>query len=342
MALLWADGFDNYGTSGLPSPAGVMARKYPTYAVQGSSYFNIQPGRWGGYSLAFGYDTTMYFITPKLPTTNDTLIIGFAVKFPTIANRDNFLNLYDDTTWGINLRQSLTELSIYRGSTLLGTTSGADIHAGNWHYIELKVKCHASAGTYEIKLGGVTIGSGTGLNTKTGTHDYYNRVGFAAISTTNSLYDDWYVCDASGTLNNTYLGNIKVATIRPDSAGDNTDFTPSSGSNYTCVDEQTSNDDTDYVEDGTATHKDLYNYGATPLTTINGIIVWTDCKETDAQNFSLKTVCKSGATESDDTAQLINSADYMTKRRVLETDPNTSSAWTQTDLNAAQFGIKVG
>ena len=192
MALLWAEGFESYGTSGSPAPSGVFGRRYPSYNTQSStSYFSITTGRCGGYALAFGYDTTCYFVTPKLPTTSDTLIIGFAVKFPTYASRDNFLNLYDDDTWGINLRQNYNELSIYRGSTLLGTTSGADIHADCWYFIELKIKCNSSSGTYEIRVGGATVGTGSSLNTKTGTHDYYNRVGLAAVYTTSSLFDDW-------------------------------------------------------------------------------------------------------------------------------------------------------
>ena len=40
MALLWIDGFDNYGTTigGAPSPTGILNRKYAT--VFGDNYFS--------------------------------------------------------------------------------------------------------------------------------------------------------------------------------------------------------------------------------------------------------------------------------------------------------------
>jgi hypothetical protein len=44
---------------------------------------------------------------------------------------------------------------------------------------------------------------------------------------------------------------------------------------------------------------------------------------------------------SEDTAQVVGNSDYGVRRRIIEVDPDTSSAWTPTTINAAQFGIKV-
>ncbi len=342
MALLWLDGFDNYGTSGNVSPTGVLARKYASANPQGG-YCGVSTGRLGGYSLYWGYDATVYFQTAAI-TTNDTLIIGFAFKPGRLTNEgEAFLKLYDGTTLGVNFRVTFDgEIVIYRGSTLLGTTSGANLFKLKWSYLEFKVKCNGSTGTYEVRAGGINVGSGTGLNTKAGTNNYHDRVRISGCSLDYHYYDDYYVCDSSGALNNDFLGNIRVITMRPDSAGDSTQFTPSIGTNYTCVDEQTCNDDTDYVDDSTTNDKDLYNYSASTLNTVKGVMACTDCRQTDATAYSLKTPCKSGSTETDDSAQAIGTTSFVTKMRLLETDPNTSSAWALTDLNAAQFGVKVG
>jgi hypothetical protein len=340
--LLWLDGFEDYGTSGNFLPTGVLGRKYGVGIPQ-AGYSGISTGRFGtGYCMYWAYDGSTYIQTPAL-TTNDTLIIGVAVKFPRMYDEGAFMVLYDGATAGVNFRFRATgEIAVYRDSTLLGTTSGASMRPGIWYFVEFKIKCNDSTGTYEVRIGGVTVGSGTGLDTKSGSNAYHDRVRITATSLNYSYYDDFYICDASGAANNDFLGNVKIESLRPNAAGDSTQLSPSAGDNYTCVDDAIANDDTDYVEDDTTDQKDLYNFGATTLTTINGVIAWVDCRETDADNFSVKIPCKSGATESDDTAQSVGTPNYVTFKRVLETDPNTAAAWATADLNAAQFGIKIG
>ncbi|MFA5345390.1 MAG: hypothetical protein WC315_03870 [Candidatus Omnitrophota bacterium] len=342
MALLWIDGFDNYGStidSGI-SPSGVLGRKYSI--TQNTNNFRIRAGRINGYSLDLNYDTS--FIHKNSLTTVDTVVVGFAFSFASYSWPGYaFFTLYDGATVGINLKHTVNgAIQVCRGGTVLGTTADYIITPGIWKYLELKIKCHSSTGTYELRINGVNVLSGTGANTKAGTHDYHDGFRLTGIDDDLPKVDDFYFLDTSGATNNDFLGNIRVETIRPDANGDSTQFTPSSGNNYACVDETVVNDDTDYVEDSTSGHQDLYGYSATTLTTIKGLMICTDCRDTDVTDYNLKTSCKSGATDSDDAGQSVGSTSFVTLKRILETDPNTSSAWTQTDLNAAQFGVKVG
>jgi hypothetical protein len=120
------------------------------------------------------------------------------------------------------------------------------------------------------------------------------------------------------------------------------DFTPSADTNYECVDESPADDDTSYVESSTSGHTDLYNY-TTPSVSygIVGCQVNTVCRETDGTPFSLKTVCSSNGTASEDAGQAIGTTDYVSLNRIVEVDPDTTTAWTFEGLNAALFGIKV-
>jgi hypothetical protein len=52
-------------------------------------------------------------------------------------------------------------------------------------------------------------------------------------------------------------------------------------------------------------------------------------------------VIRSNSTDYDDSSQAIASTDYLFINRISEVDPNTSAAWTDTNLNSAEFGIKV-
>jgi hypothetical protein len=343
--LLWIDGFDSYGATAesAPSPSTILQRKYLSY-VNTYSDIKIGAGRLSGYSLKMPLETegAAYIGTPVL-TTDPTLIIGGAFKFVRYdATTQPFLTLYDGATRGVNIRWTPTgQFAIYNQDTLLGTTGGTALSTGIWYYVEFKIYCHESAGTYEVHVGEVSVGSGSSLDTMAGSDSFYDRVRITGCYGSSYYIDDFYICDSTGAANNDFLGNVRVQALRPSAAGDSTQLTPSTGDNYTCVDEEVCNDDTDYVESGTVGHKDLYTFGDTTVSHVKGVMVCTDCRETDATSFSLTTVCKSGATESDDSAQPIGTTSFITKRRLLETDPNTATAWTVSDLNAAQFGVKV-
>jgi len=239
------------------------------------------------------------------------------------------------------------DLGVYRGATQLGVTSGLGLVLNTWYWIEFKVLCNGTTGTYEVRVGGVNKLSGTGANTKAGSNNFHNVVQFVVGPATGRCrYDDIYILDGSGSANNDFLGNRKVVALFPNAdVGGYTDFTCSSGStHYALVDENPVNDDTDYVEDGTSGHKDLWDYPSLTGTgsTVNGLEVHTMAKETDAQSMTLNTLIKSGATEDAGTGEVVGAMSYRSVRRISETDPDTGVAWTTTGVNAAQFGIKVG
>ena len=342
MALLWIDGFDSYGTSvgSAPSPTGIVARKYGV--VVNESYFAIRAGRLSGYSMQLAGWTTS-FQTPVL-TTNALMVVGLAMKFAAIQD-GVLLSFMDGTTQGVNLQlTSAGELAVYRGGSLLGTTSGLGLTTGAWYYITLKVLCGGgTSGAYVVYVGTTSVLSSSAANTQAGSHAYHDRFRIENGYNIEATIDDLYCLDSGGSINNDVLGNMRVGTLRPDGAGGNTDWTPDSGSNYNRVNEAVCGDDSNYVEDSVSGHTDTYTYGnIAGITDIAGLMVSTDCRETDANSFSLVTVCNPGVTESDDTAQPIGSTSYVTKRRILENNPDTSAPWTPTALNAAQFGVKVG
>jgi len=344
MALLWIDGFDAYGATEDEnlSPSGMLARKY-LGGVGNESKLYVGPGRLNGYSLRHAWDSTSYFRTPAL-TADDTLVVGFAVKFlGSYPVNAYFVTLYDGATMGSTLRwQSSGEVSLHLGTsnTQLLLSSGAAPGLGVWFYLEMLITC-ADSGYAEVRINGNTVLSGT-VDTKAGAHNYHDSVRFCGAGTAAMyLMDDLYILDGSGSVNNDFLGNRRVATIRPDAAGDSTQFMPDSGSNYARVSEEVC-DTSSYVESDTSGEKDLYNYGSLPagFTDIKGVQISTDCKETDAQTYSLKTVCKADSVESVDAGQTVGSLDLVTRRRVLEKDPS-NNGWTGTAVNAAQFGIEV-
>lgn len=334
--LLGIEGFEGFGTSTGVAPIG-LSRKYLDVNLPAS--MTLQNGRTGGIALRLANVNT-YVHTYAL-TTNDTLIIGLGARFLSFS-ATKLISLYDGPTEGVNLRLKADgEFEVYRAGILLGTTSGAAIGIGNWGHIELKVKVHDTTGTVEFRINGVAKISLTGQDTKVGTNAYHDHVRFLGAWE----IDDIYILDSTGTVNNDFLGNMKVLGILPTAEGDNIDFTPSTGTNNAAmVDENPTDDDTSFVEASGGGSKDLYQYGDVSGVgdLIAGVQINTDVKETDATTFDLVTVCKSGTTESDNVASPIGSTNYVTKTRIVELDPNTAAAWTAAGVNAAQFGIKIG
>ncbi len=339
--LLWIDGFEGYGTTegSAPLPSGVMGRKY---TVTQESVIDIEAGRLGGYCIELNA-TEPDFSTPSL-TTNATTIVGFAFKI-TGAGTPVFCSLYTNTTQGMNLQWAgAGEIAIRRGSTVLETTSGLSLLTDVWYWCEFKVLCNDSTGTYEVRINGVDVASDTGVDTKAhASLEYHDIVKFDSAASSVVFIDDFYMCDGSGAVNNNFLGNCRVLAIFPTGNNGTPDWTPSSGDNYTCVDEEVVDDDTSYIEDSTTDNTDLYTYeDVSDLGDVFGIQINTMCRETDATNYTLKTQIKSDSTVSDDAGQVIGATSYLNKKRISELDPHTSTAWTATTLNAASFGIKLG
>jgi hypothetical protein len=345
MALLWTEGFGGYGTAAYPTNIQTyLARRYTAGAA---NFYLVNPGRVSGCFGCYSNGTNDLLTTPALGTTADTMVIGLAVQLQSSTEEAYSRTIFqfkDGSTLGIDVKRNFVsgEIEVYRNTTLLGITSGAGLLVNVWAYVEVKIKCSSSAGTVDVRVNGVSRLSLTGQNTKNGTDNYHN---VAVIGCSNYfVIADVYVLDNTGTLNNDFLGNVKVVPLFPSGDTATLQWTPSAaGTHYTLVNETKDDDDTSYVQDATSGQVDLWSYQSAPaLGAIVGIQVNTTCRDTDANNFSLITRVVSGATVSNDSAQAVNTTSYVSKKRVVETDPNTGGAWGASGLNAAQFGVVVG
>jgi hypothetical protein len=342
MALLGIEGFEAFNTAGnIPS---TMTRKYA--ATNRVSNTHIGAGRVAG--LAWKADTSAvpYITTKDLGGTITTIIVGFAFKAERLSSQ-TFLKFFETgSVAGMELRlNSSGALSVYRTSTHLSSTASGIISANTWYYIEFKYTINNTTGSYTLKVNEEQLINETSKDTQQGGTADIDAVRFqgSALYPDNFWFDDVYICDDSGSVNNDFLGNCRVDDLLPNAAGDQTDFTPSAGSNYAAMDEVPPDDDTTYVESSTSTDQDLYNYTPMPTVgTIHGVQINTMVRETDASDFTLKTLIKTGTTTSADSAQAIAGQTYEVLRRVAEQDPDTSSAWTENGLNGAQFGLEVG
>jgi len=342
MALRWIEGFELYGTgTGASTQTDLesgLAAKWDS-AYFGSPVY-LGEGRVLGKCLHCQGNTGIS-IRKQFAETKTTWIVGFAMKGNT-GNGDDILQILN----ALDLETDASgKIYVKRGSTTLGASgdAGTEVNVFGddaWHYIELKVVIDSVAGSWELRVDGVESASGSGVNTGTAASaidfelDYYDQ-----------YIDDVYICDGDGTANNDFIGPAFVEGLLPTSDGNSSDWTPSSGTdNYVLIDENPSDlDGTDNVSTTTQDAKDTYGYA--DLTSspdlIRGLQVNTDARKLTVANQDLANVTRSGTTESDSVAETVtDETDFKTVVAVFEQDPDTSAAWTQAGVNAAEFGIK--
>lgn len=338
MALLWMEGFEGGAASTLET---YLGRRYDyTGATPGQSGYPRVAGLAGGYALKMS-GSYNYLGTPPL-TTDSTLIIGLAFKPNTVNSRYVF-RCYQQTVAGIGVYTVMSgttrELRVYRRDTQIGsdTSTGNAFQAGRWHWIEVKIYCHDSAGTVEIRYAGQTIFSFTG-DTKAGSLAYHDTVEFIRGNT----FDHIYICDSTGSRCNDFLGPQRITRINPAAVGDYSQWAPSAAvDHYTLVDDNPqSDDDSTYVESDVSGDRELWGYeDASNLGTIQAIQLVTLARSTDAAHRDVKLLAKSGS-ESEDAAHTV-AYDYSFATRIMETQIG-GSAWDQAALNGYQFGVRVG
>lgn len=336
MSLLWIEGFETFGSSGAPT---AINRKYTAVAPSGMV---LSSGRTGGIAIEMS-STSESLETPDVGANPQTIIIGFGFKVTSlITERLIFLRQGGTNNVGIKLNSD-GSLSIERTPTVLATTSAGEISTGTWYYIELKATIDNSAGAFELKIDEVTKLNVSGVDTQASTNAYTDTVLFRGLNGGIITYDDLYVIDTLGSENNDFLGKSVIRAMYPNAAGDASDLTPDSGSNYARVNETVVDDDTSYVESSTTGHKDLHNHdNISPTGVIRGIQINTQVRDTVSGGSSLKSLVKSGTTTDTGSADTIDGTSYEHQFRILEQDPDTSAAWTLSGTDAAQIGYEVG
>jgi hypothetical protein len=162
---------------------------------------------------------------------------------------------------------------------------------------------------------------------------------FGAGGFADSYIDDIYICNALGSVNNGFLGDVRVAPMLPSGAGSSTQWTPSVGSNYDNVND--TGTDSTYNSSSTSGQRDTYAVAdATISGTVAGIIVNSRMKKSDTGAASAKVAIKSGSTVAYGATRTLSTTatNYID---VWERDPNTSASWTQSGINALEIGAEV-
>lgn len=338
MSLLFIDGFDHYATADI-------LKKWSDHS---GATIAASSGRRGGGAMNISFYG--YYATKTLPSSHQTLIVGFSINAPVINTGSQKLLTISD---GGALHLMVTvetggALKVWRDNSaygnLLGTTAGSLLVAGITKYVEIKVKIDDSTGTVDIHFDGVSVLALTGVDTRSGGNATANSVSIYGLNSfSNCYFDDFYIANTAGSVNNDFLGDCRIDTIYPTSDGNYSQFTPSTGSShYALVDETTPNT-SDYNDGAAVNDRDSYGMGnlsAIPSQTIYGVQVNAALEKDDAGARSATTFVRSSSTNGDGAGVALSTSQVYVSQ-MFETNPNGSIAWTETTVNAIEAGVKV-
>jgi hypothetical protein len=272
----------------------------------------------------------------------------------------NFFGLYTDggTTGHLYLRRTTTNtIQLYRGDAAGGVvtspsgtviaTSAAGVLDGNWHYVEMSATINTTTGSVTVKVDGTTVISFTGNTKNGGTSTNIDTLRFktgryVANPIATISIDDLYICDGTGTVNNTFLGDVRVQSLLPNAAGSSTQLAVTgAANNYTAAGESPYNDAT-YNSSSTVGQRDTYALSDLVAGTagVIGVQAVAHMQKSDSGVANAKVALKSGGSVYYDATQSLGTS-VAAYSQVHETDPATSAAWTVAAVNALEAGMEV-
>lgn len=344
MALIGFDGFDHYSSNPVidlrVTPFGLTG----TWAITGTVPAIVrQAGLLGGFALTNGGPSFVTTATLVLGANYTTFIIGhrYLIDNPVDAIQE-IMHFDDGATTQCGLSVDATgHLFFWRAtSATVLATSTARLFAGSWYMIEAKVTIDNAAGSFEVRLDGVTVLSASGVDTQNGANAYINQLVRFFVPGDASAIDDLYMCDTTGPAPyNDFLGIVRVETLFV-TTNNSVTWTPLASTNASQVDEVAMDSDTTYNSIST-TGIDTFNHGAlssTPVTIFQADIL-SAARKTDVGILQYRNrLISGGSTASGATSGLATVYQYV--RDSYQLDPNTSATWASTDLNATKIGYE--
>jgi hypothetical protein len=351
MALLFIDGFDHYQTSDIPKKYSESSQT-PTILPTG--------GRRGGGCLYINrYDESV----TKGIASSSTIIVGgaFIVTGRDFVYNNDGVPLFTTVDSVGNITAGLTAsstgaLNIINGNgTVLGRSQQIStlwFGTTTWNYIEWKMQIADSipANSCIVRVNGVEVlnlpaGTDTRYSTQATTISGVRLSGYGGLTVYGGIItvDDFYICNTVGNSPTDFLGDIRVDTLLPTADGTYNDGIPSTGTDSWSILDTVPPIYTQYVSLTNTGEKESLQFGnLSPITsqTIYGIQVDLDSSKSDAGTKIVAPIALSNAVLGE-AANTALATGYFFATGILTTDPNTSTAWDESGVNAAEFGIVI-
>jgi hypothetical protein len=297
---------------------------------------NSGPYNYGRYVECFRYGRQL--------TTASRIVwvqFHFRVRAPYIEPTERILGLQNLSGSDHVSIQLENNRWIYLNYQTGQVNSGGPVCTENsWNFFQLRVEIDNSAGSITCYVNGALVASVSGVDTEhPGGPDVHR---WLLTSNNNIRYANFVMYNESGAAPNARTPETRIYADLPNAAGAATDFLPSAGANWECVDEQPNDGDTSYVSAAAASTSDLYAYPSSPAAagaTVYAVSAEWDARKDDAGANEADTLIRSGGTTYAAGAPQVLTAAYQRFRNIWTTNP-AGGAWSVATANAAQVGVR--
>lgn len=220
MTMLFMDGFDHYGVGTNDADQGAGAMLDGVYTGTGSC--SIDAPSWGARTGPYALHVTQGGAPRKVFDWGGktAFLVGMGFSTPGLPGDNTTARLWEYRDGGNALKWSVALLStgaialMTSANAILVQTAAPVIVASNWHFVEFKID--TVAGTFRLDVDGATVINASGLSLAS-TSIAQCSVGFvqAGASFVSIWIDDLTIRDTSGTHNNDFEGDLRVATMFP-------------------------------------------------------------------------------------------------------------------------------
>jgi hypothetical protein len=355
LALLFLDGFEEYSSSeflsantnlspiwGYISNSAAVSTTQTRTAQNGITAKSLKVAANGGSGSTLGL-----YIAPS----TGTLVCGFGLYTSNL--NANFFGLTAATAiifggtpatgihLGLNAGGNFIIVNNATSATL-GISAGT-YAINTWYHIQVKyIFSSGAAGTIEVKVDDTVVISLTGINSSGGAAQINMIYLEYSVGASGSAYfDDLYLVDGTGAINNNYLSTVGVYTLVPNAVGGSTQMTATgAASNYLCVNDIPPDNSTTFVAPTAAAQWDSYamsNLAGAP-TQFNGVFVKMRGQKATTNSAAVQLNVTSGGSTSHSSTQSVYTGVWLDGFAVFETQPG-GAAWDLATINAMEAGI---
>ncbi len=342
MTLQFIEGFED----------GIVANNILGKWSSGESKYNVDV-LYGRHGLGARNNATSAGLK-KSAEAHATMVLGVACRFQSFYTGTGVGSLYrtfafygdNGSREHITVQVRPSDMLVFRGGTQVASFAHS-IAVGTWYFIEIKVVLSDTAGSVEARIDGASIGTFSGDTRNAGTNPTLDAVDVYNYQVNTNYtwvdFDDIYIVNGAGTVDNDFLGDHRVDLALPNGNGARSGLVGSDGDqldNYLLVDENPPAT-ADYVGSATDGAGDTYAFGNAPAgRAIAGVQTVMYAAKTDTGAKSMRQLARIGGVDYPGDAKVLSTG-YQAYLRTMGVSPASGADWTEAEFNGAEFGAEV-
>lgn len=344
MALIFIDGFECYCgvTTGTTSHSFRDAWTAGDNPMIGTTY-----GRFGGMGMRGNY---LYGHTMMrcLGLTRQTLIGGIAVKPRSYQDRTERETPIGFSYYPEGRQMQVSQRAngawgLFRGDTpsLIETSDEGFWTLFEWGYLEFYLSVANSGGRAIVKYNGKTVIDYTG-DTQGQATALIDTI-FVQGMNSHPYFDDMYLCDDLGGINDGFLGDVCAERIDVDGDGNHTEWDVNTGNRWEAVDDPIVDYDTTYVYTDIKGEKNSFSLesssGAGDIKGV-GIKIWSR-RDDSGEVLKIREFVRLSGSDYNVGNPFPISDSYLMKERCLDQNPADSQPFEDADITGLEVGMQL-